>query len=57
MFTERDMRDQIHETLGGEDANFNITDIADEIQRTYGTVDVNTIPVSEYWAIVERHCI
>lgn len=57
MFTDHDMRDQIHEALGEEDANFNITAIVDEIQRTYGTVDIDTIPASEFWPLVDRHGI
>lgn len=55
--TDRDMRNQIHEALGDEDACFDITAIVDEIQRTHGTVDIDTVPAAEFWAIVNRHYI
>lgn len=57
VITDRDMRNQIHEVLGEEDANFNISGIVDEIQRTFGTVDIDTIPSVDFWPIVDRHGI
>ena len=51
------MRDQIHEALGAEDANFDITEIVAEIESTRGVVDIDTIPVAEFWPLVDRHGI
>lgn len=55
--TDRDMRDQVHEVLGDEDACFNITEIVDDIQAKFGTIDVAKVPSNDFWEIVNRHYI
>lgn len=55
--TDRDMRDQVHEALGAEDACFNITAIVNDLQRDFGTVAVDSIPAEPFWEIVNRHPI
>ena len=57
LITDHDMRDQVHETLGDEDAYFDITAIVSEIQSIYGTVAIDTISGEEFWEIVNRHYI
>lgn len=55
MFTDRDLKDQIIESLGGEDAEYSVQGICDEIQRKFGTVGLERIPGDKYWDIVQRH--
>jgi len=57
LITDRDMREQVCQTLGDEAACFNVTAIAGEIQRTYGTVDIDEVPGEKFWEIVNRHYI
>lgn len=55
MITDRDMRDQVIQTLGDEAHEFRIDGIVDEIQRRYGTVHVDKVPDGIYGEIVARH--
>lgn len=55
--TARNMWDQVYEALGDENPNFDITAIVDDLQREFGTVDVNLIPSEPFWEIVSRHYI
>jgi hypothetical protein len=57
LITDRDMREQVREVLGAEDACFDITAIVSEIQSIYGTVAIDTISGEEFWSIVNRHYI
>lgn len=55
--TDRDMYDQVYETLGDENPNFSITGIVNAIQARYGTVHVDKVPSDVFWEIVQRHYI
>lgn len=57
LITDHTMREQVYEALGNEAVNFDVTAIVDEIQRTYGTVDIDTIDAAEFWPLVDRHGI
>lgn len=54
-FTDRDMRDQVAIALGGYTAEYDMEAIVDDVQARYGTVDIDSVPDDEFWAIVERH--
>ena len=56
-FTDRDLRQQVIESLAGDEAEYNIPAIVDAIQREYGTVDTGTIECEDYWRIVVEHSL
>lgn len=49
MITDRDMRDQVLATLPDAEDDYDVAGIVEEIQRRYGTVDIDIVPDSEYW--------
>lgn len=53
--TDHDMRTAVIETLAGTAGDYDIRGIVDEIQRVYGTVDIDAVPSEAYWEIVARH--
>lgn len=60
--TDRDMREQVADSLGPFADDHDIEAIVDEIKGKYGLMNLNTIGargvklgVDEYWAIVEKH--
>ena len=55
LITDRDMKNQIADTLGSEGADFDIDGIFAEIHRVHGLIDIDGLDSSEFWAIVERH--
>lgn len=46
---------QVTTTLGDHADDFYIDAIVDEISRDYGFIDIDEIPHSEYWDIVEDY--
>lgn len=55
MITDRDITVKVSASLASYEGDFNIPAIVDEIQTTYGLVDIDTIEHDAYWAIVARH--
>lgn len=55
MFTVNDMREQIIRALDGREIEFDVDGIVDEIQAAFGTVDIDTIPDTDFWTIVKEH--
>lgn len=54
---DHDMRNQVTATIAGHEADYDIPGIVDEIQASYGTVDIHTVDGAVYWKIVDRHDI
>jgi hypothetical protein len=55
MITDRDIREQVGVSLQEFGGDFDIDGIVDEIQRTYGRVNIDEIESQAYWALVARH--
>lgn len=59
MITDRDLRQQIDRTIAaaGPDIadQINVDTLTEEIHRTYGLVDIDTIDPETFWAIAARH--
>lgn len=54
--TPEDIANSVTTTLMGGYANdFDIDGIVSDIISTYGLVDITTMPIPEYWAIVQNH--
>lgn len=56
MITDRDMREQITTIIGSE-IYYDVNAIVDQIQKEYGTVDVNIIPSGALYDIIVNHFI
>lgn len=54
-FTDRDMREQVIRALGIDAVNFHIEGIVDELQRKFGTVEIDHIDSGLFWEIVQKH--
>lgn len=54
-FTDRDLRDEVTQSLADDALGFDIQAIVDEIQATYGTRSIETLSHDEYWDIVVKH--
>lgn len=55
MFTQTNLRDQITAATDASEGTYDIDAIVEEIQNTYGTVDIDTIDHREFWNIVAKH--
>lgn len=54
-FTDRDLREEVTESLGTDVADFDVDAIVDELQATFGTRSIETLAHAEYWGVVEKH--
>lgn len=54
-FTDRDMRVQVEATLQGWTGQFDVEAFLSALQARYGTVDVDTIPSIEYYALLKQY--
>jgi hypothetical protein len=55
MMTDKDMREQVIQALGDDAGNYQIDWIVEEIQRRYGTVDIDHVGPAEFWEIVSEN--
>lgn len=57
MITHQDLRTEVQIMFDqmGEDNNYDVTAIADEVKDTYGLVSVDDVDSAEFWAIVAKH--
>ncbi|HEY8926073.1 MAG TPA: hypothetical protein VIU64_16930 [Polyangia bacterium] len=55
VITDHDMRDQVLAALGTYADEHDVEGIVEEIHRTHGLVDIETVDTAEFWKIVERH--
>lgn len=55
MITDSDIREKVTASTVGFGDDINVDAVADQIIGTYGLVDVEAIPLAEYWAIVQEH--
>jgi hypothetical protein len=53
--TDHDMREQVKAALDGREDAYDVEAIVSEIQETYGTTDIETLPGEHFWTLVERH--
>ena len=54
-FTARELRDQVVTATNASDGEYDVDAITEEINQTYGAVDIDTIDSDEFWAIVGKH--
>ncbi|MEU8136088.1 hypothetical protein [Streptodolium elevatio] len=55
MFTQTDLRNQVITATDASEGTYDVDAIVEEIQDTYGTVDVDTLDHHEFWDIVFKH--
>lgn len=57
MITHQDLRTEVQIMFSqmGEDDNYDVVAIADEVKDTYGLVSVDDVDSAEFWAIVAKH--
>lgn len=53
--TDRDMLAGVVNALGDDVVEFDTKAIVDDLQKRYGTVDIDTIDPAAFWDIVSRH--
>lgn len=53
--TDEDLRNQVIETLSGEESDFNVSGIVAEFIDRYGVVSVDTIDGEQYWSVVNEN--
>lgn len=54
MTTDKDTKQQVIVALDGREDEFKVGKIVDDLQATYGTVDIDDIPAGEFWDIVAK---
>ena len=53
--TDMDMREQVIQALDAQGDEYDVQAIVDEIQRRYGTVDIDHVGPDEFWEIVSEN--
>lgn len=55
MITDRDITDQVTQSLADNADDFNVHAIVRDIIDTHGLVSIDDIPADDYWATVQKH--
>lgn len=57
IITDRDMREQVTDSLTPYADDYDVNAIVDDIQALHGTININRWPgdIESYWEIVQKH--
>jgi hypothetical protein len=55
MITDRDIQVQVQQVLGEDAPDFDVEGVVGTIKDRHGLIDIDEVPTSEFWKIVEEH--